>query len=124
MRLTKKQEAFCQEFMKSRNQSEAYRKAYQPLDAKPSTIRRKASAVMKVEKVRKRLEELRAPALEEAQMTLTNHLIDLKEIRDIAIANNQFSAAVNAEIARGKAAGLYVEKKDIQGAIEIMWGGD
>jgi len=37
----------------------------------------------------------------------------LGQIRKAALTRGNFSAAVNAEVARGKAAGLYVEQKKI-----------
>ena len=46
-------------------------------------------------------------------MSLGNHLTDLKEIRDGAIRNGAWSAAVTAEVARGKAAGLYVNRSEL-----------
>jgi len=43
-------------------------------------------------------------------VTLEHHLEALRKLRNIAVIKKQFSAAISAEIARGKAAGLYVEK--------------
>ena len=48
-------------------------------------------------------------------------LEDLKRLRDMAVAKGKFSVAVAAEIARGKAAGLYSEKVDLNGRFEIVW---
>lgn len=57
---------------------------------------------------------LRAPVLEDAQMTLAGHLSALGRIRDKAIAAEQFSAAVAAESHRGKAVGYYTERHQHQ----------
>lgn len=56
-------------------------------------------------------------------MTLQGHLDDLKRLRDAAAGAEQFSAAIKAEIARGKAAGLYTDKIDLSGGIEINLSG-
>ena len=41
------------------------------------------------------------------------HLRDLGDLRDKAVANNQFSAAISAEKHRGQVGGLYVDRKEI-----------
>ena len=49
------------------------------------------------------------------------HIAELAKIRDKAIGRGSFSSAVNAEVSRGKAAGLYVEQKIIKtGKLEDM----
>ena len=42
------------------------------------------------------------------------HIAELGKIRQQALAKGAWSAAVNAELARGKAAGLYIEQKIIR----------
>ena len=42
------------------------------------------------------------------------HIAELGKIRQQALAKGAWSAAVNAEVARGKAAGLYIEQKIIK----------
>ncbi len=59
-----------------------------------------------------RVAELQSVAAETAVITLESHLRDLKDLRDKACAEGRYSAAVRAEIARGRAAGLYVERID------------
>jgi len=49
------------------------------------------------------------------------HIAELAKIRDNAIKKGSFSSAVNAEVNRGKAAGLYIEQKIIKtGKLEDM----
>lgn len=48
-----------------------------------------------------------------AQVTLEGHLRDLKIVRNMATTAGQFGAAITAEVNRGKAAGLYVERRII-----------
>jgi|TARA_B110000967_G_C18826967_1_gene531934 phage terminase small subunit len=42
------------------------------------------------------------------------HITELGKIRNAAVNKGAWSAAVNAEVARGKAAGLYIEQKIIR----------
>ena len=44
----------------------------------------------------------------------SKHIAELGKIRQQALAKGAWSAAVNAEVARGKAAGLYIEQKIIR----------
>ncbi len=108
--LTQKQEAFCLAYLETGNASEAYRVAYKPQRMAAKTVNEKASRLLATGKVRARLDELRAPVREKAQITLESHLARLDELSRKAEAEGQFSAAISAETNRGKVAGLYVEK--------------
>ena len=120
-RLTQKQENFCLAYLETGNASEAYRRAYNTVGASEKTIWEKASRLLKEGKVRARLEELRTPATESAQITLSQHLSKLEELRELAKEEGKYGPAIQAEIARGKAAGLYVERSHIDGEIKITW---
>jgi len=49
------------------------------------------------------------------------HVAELARIKNLALRKNSFSAAVNAETNRGKAAGLYIDRKIIKhGKLEDM----
>ena len=112
MSLTPKQEAFCLAYLETGNASEAYRRSYSAENMSEPVIHNKASALLGKGEVRVRLDELRKPAIQKAQMTLEGHLADLQMLRDKALAADQFSAAITAEIARGKASGVHVEKSE------------
>jgi hypothetical protein len=47
-------------------------------------------------------------------VTFERHISELAKIRIDALKKGAWSAAVNAEVARGKAAGLYIEQKIIR----------
>ncbi|MBV7387252.1 terminase small subunit [Pasteurellaceae bacterium TAE3-ERU1] len=113
MTLTQKQVNFCNAYLETGNASEAYRQAYNAENMKAETINRKASELMSNGKVKARIEEMREKAAQGAQVTLESHLERLAELSLAAQENGQYSAAINAEIARGKAAGLYTEKAKI-----------
>ena len=54
-------------------------------------------------------------------MTYATHVAELNRIKEAALKKNSFSAAVNAETNRGKAAGLYIDRKIIKtGKIEDL----
>jgi hypothetical protein len=67
-------------------------------------------------KVAARVDELRKPVVEAAQITLASHLARLRALSEAAEGSAQYSAAITAEIARGKASGLYIEKTELTGA--------
>ncbi len=109
-KLTAKQEDFAQQIVKGSTQADAYRTAYSAQDMLDKTIWVKASELMANGKVTGRIEELRLPVIKEAQLTLKSHLDNLLEIREHAVEDRNWSAAVSAETARGKAAGLHTGK--------------
>jgi hypothetical protein len=61
-----------------------------------------------------RVDELRKPIIEAVGITLESHLKDLMTLRNLAVKNNQINAAITAEIARGKAAGVSTYRVEIQ----------
>lgn len=111
--LTEKQERFCTAYLETGNASEAYRRAYSAEKMTPATVNRKAKGLMDSSKVAARIAELRAPVVDIARITLERHLEELRQLRDAAAKAADYSAAIRAEVARGKAAGLYVERIDL-----------
>ena len=58
--------------------------------------------------------ELREELQKKYDVTFGSHVTELAKLRDEAREKKAWSAAVNAEVARGKAAGLYIEQKIIR----------
>ena len=58
--------------------------------------------------------ELREEYQKKYAVTFERHITELGKIRMDALKKGAWSAAVNAEVARGKAAGLYIEQKIIR----------
>ena len=58
--------------------------------------------------------ELREEWQKKYEVTYEKHIAELGQIRKDALKKGAWSAAVNAEVARGKAAGLYIEQKIIR----------
>ena len=110
-KLTPKQEKFAQNVAKGMKKKEAALDAgYSEKNAARAGIILSGNANPIV---KKRIYELQSRAADKAGLQLGTHLIDLKEIRDGAMRNGAWSAAVTAEVARGKAAGLYVNGSEL-----------
>lgn len=124
MSLTQKQENFCLAYIETGNASEAYRRSYDAANMKPETVAKRASEMLDGGDIAGRIAALRAPVVAKAQITLEQHLSDLKRLRDRAEAAEKFGPAIQAEMARGKASGLYVDKTELTGkdgkAIEVI----
>ena len=58
--------------------------------------------------------ELREEWQKKYEVNYERHIAELGKIRQEALKKGAWSAAVNAEVARGKAAGLYIEQKIIR----------
>ena len=113
--LTPKQEAFCIAVASGNGISDAYRSAYDHGGMKPASVNRMASELMTDLRITSRIAELKAPVIAAAQITLADHLKDLQELREEAKRAGQLSAAITAEVARGKASGLYVDRSEVTG---------
>ena len=67
------------------------------------------------------MEELRKEKLAKFSVTYESHIAELARIKELALKKSSFSAAVNAETNRGKAGGLYIDRKIIKtGKLEEM----
>jgi len=58
--------------------------------------------------------QLRQEILKKYDINFESHLAQLGDMRNKALDAKAWTAAINAEVARGKAAGLYVEQKIIR----------
>ena len=109
--LTSRQEIFAQNIALGMTKTKAALKA----GYSPKTASNTASSLTgdKNHKVQERITFLQKGAANRVMLSLSAHLLDLMEIRDKALSKGSFSAAVAAEVARGKAAGLYVTKSEL-----------
>ena len=64
--------------------------------------------------VAKYIGELREEIQKKYEITFERHVAELAKLRDASRDKGAWSAAINAEVARGKAAGLYVDQKIIK----------
>ena len=65
--------------------------------------------------------QLKEERLKKHEVTYEGHVAELARLREAALKKGSFSSAVNAEVSRGKAAGLYIDRKIIKtGKLEDM----
>jgi phage terminase small subunit len=65
--------------------------------------------------------ELKEERLRKHEVSYEGHIAELARLREAALKKGSFSSAVNAEANRGKAAGLYIDRKIIKtGKLEDM----
>ena len=65
--------------------------------------------------------KLKEERLRKHEVTYEGHIAELARLREAALKKGSFSSAVNAEANRGKAAGLYIDRKIIKtGKLEDM----
>lgn len=111
--LSKREEEFCLNIVAGMDAEDAYTSAgYASAGARGNASRLIASDIIK-----NRVAALRAPAVRQVFLTHREHLEKLAELRDAALCGKHpsFGAAVAAEIARGRCAGLYTEKVEHTG---------
>ena len=110
-KLNERQEKFAQNVAKGLSKTQAAIEAgYSPKNAGRAGIMMSGKNHPKIQA---RINELQKRAANRVSLTLSSHLTDLKDIRDQALQNGSYSSAVAAEVARGKAAGLYVNKSEL-----------
>ena len=69
----------------------------------------------------KHIGQLKEERLRKHEVTYEGHVAELARLREAALKKGSFSSAVNAEANRGKAAGLYIDRKIIKtGKLEDM----
>ena len=115
-RLTEQQIKFAQELVSNEGRKTktecaieaGYSKDRARVTASELTNPRKYPLVVKF------IGEIREEYQKKYEVTYERHIAELGKIRQEALKKGAFSAANNAEVARGKAAGLYVEQKIIR----------
>ena len=115
-RLTEMQQKFAHELVSNEGRKYAYQCAIDAGYAKDRA--RQTSWELQHPKhhplVVKYIGEIRQEYQKKYAVTFERHISELGKIRIDALKKGAWSAAVNAEVARGKAAGLYVEQKIIR----------
>ena len=115
-RLTEMQKKFAHELVSNEGRKYAYQCA---IDAGYSKDRSRQTAYELCNPkhhplVVKYIGEIREEYQKKYAVTFERHISELGKIRQEALKKGAWSAAVNAEVARGKAAGLYIEQKIIR----------
>ena len=121
--LTDKQKRFAREFVyndgsKTKTQcaiDAGYSKTRAGVSCAELTNPRKYPLVVRY------IQELEKELQQKFDVTFDRHIRKLAEIRDQAMDKGNLTAAVSAEVQRGRAAGLYVERKEIRtGTLESL----
>lgn len=115
--LTPQQENFARGVANGLSQAEAYRQAYPNcLKWTDKSIWGKASLLARHAVVSARVTELKREITERVvqsgALTVEGHLAELARLRDIGVQANQIGSAITAEMARGKVAGFYIDRKE------------
>ena len=101
-------------------QTEAYKRSY-PHELQrmgyvdgpaPSWLKVAAHRKAKDKAIRAWISAMRQWGQASSKCSMAEHMARLMELSEQALAAGNYAAAVNAEIARGKAAGLYVERTE------------
>jgi len=116
MKLTPKQEKFCQVRVETGNATEAYRQAYDCRRMKPETINRKAKFLMDMDKIGARIAQLQAEHRKRHDITIDTLTNDFVQDRDGARGKGDFGTAVKATQEIGKLHGMYEKNNGQKGA--------
>ena len=115
-RLTEMQQKFAHELVSNEGRKYAYQCAIDAGYAKDRS--RQTAWELQNPKMHplvvKYIGEIREEYQKKYAVTFERHISELGKIRQDALKKGAWSAAVNAEVARGKAAGLYIEQKIIR----------
>jgi phage terminase small subunit len=115
-RLTEMQQKFAHELVSNEGRKYAYQCAIDAGYAKDRS--RQTAWELQNPKMHplvvKYIGEIREEYQKKYAVTFERHISELGKIRQDALSKGAWSAAVNAEVARGKAAGLYIEQKIIR----------
>ena len=118
--LNSKQKKFCREYLKGQTATQAAIKAGYTKDRKGAKTQ--GSVLLNHNPVvRNYLIELEMALAERDAVSLESHLSTLHDLREEAKDQGQISAAITAEVHRGKAGGLYIDRREILTAkIDMM----
>jgi phage terminase small subunit len=108
--LTEQQHAFVLGLLAGKTGADAYRAAYDASAMSANAIGVEASRLRANPKIALWLRAARVAHLGASTVTLDGHLRELERLRELALKTGNLGAAIQAEMARGKAAGHYVEK--------------
>ena len=115
-----KQKKFCREYVKGMTATDAAMKAGYTKDRKGAKTQ--GSVLLNHNPVvRNYLIELEMSLAERDAVSLESHLSTLHDLREEAKDQGQISAAITAEVHRGKAGGLYIDRREVLTAkIDMM----
>ena len=118
--LNSKQKKFCREYLKGQTATDSAIKAGYTKDRKGAKTQ--GSVLLNHNPlVRNHLIDLEIAASERDAISLESHLGTLHDLREEAKDQGQIAAAITAEVHRGKAGGLYIDRREVLTAkIDLM----
>ena len=118
--LNSKQKKFCREYLKGQTATDSAIKAGSTKARKGAKTQ--GSVLLNHNPlVRNYLIELEIAASERDAISLESHLGTLHDLREEAKDQGQIAAAITAEVHRGKAGGLYIDRREVLTAkIDLM----
>ena len=112
IKLTPKQQNFCQVYIETGKATEAYRQSYNAEKMRPDTVNNKAYGLLQKGGIRARLDELRAEHKKRHEITVDTLVAELEEARKLAFETEKAAAAVSATMGKAKLLGLVVDKQE------------
>ena len=106
MKLTIKQEKFCNLYIELGNASEAYRQSYNCEKMKPESVNIKAFELLNNGKITLRIDELRSELAERHDITKDTLITELEEARQIAKETAKAASMVSATMGKARILGL------------------
>lgn len=117
MAVTPRQQRFIDAYLVDPNATQAAIRA----GYSAKTAKQIGSRLLTNVDVKAAIDAVRARVATKAGLTLQSHLDRLNELANRAAESEQFSAAVSAEVSRGKASGFYVDRTETKhsGKVEV-----
>jgi phage terminase small subunit len=112
-RLTDIQKRFSELYVYNEGRKTPYESAVEAGYAEDSA-RVRASELRNPQRYPLVVQYIREEIQKKYEVTFEKHIKELARLREEALKKGSFSSAVNAEVARGKAGGLYIEQKIIK----------
>jgi phage terminase small subunit len=121
--MTAKQEKFAQEVASGKDQSEAYRIAYNPKKMNSEAIHVEASRLANTPKVSLRIEELKEKHAERAEIkhgiTFDSQLMDLERYKILAAEKERYQDSISAVKEQNKMLGFYEKDNEQKKPVNI-----
>jgi hypothetical protein len=108
--LTDREYAFFERILAGESPIEAYKAAYDCTTWRIGRIMKQAMALLEEKRIAANIAAARYYGLSPTDLSKASHMRQLERQREIALRAGNHGAALNAEIARGKAVGLYAEQ--------------
>ena len=114
IKLTPKQEKFCQSFIETENGSESYKKVYNVEKMSDGSVYVEVSRLFDNPKITLRLEQLRAKHAEDNSVTVKSLTDELEQARAVGKKEGQAGGMVSATMGKAKLHGLIMDRSHVE----------